>query len=263
MSLASITRLALRQERWASIGWVAGVGALSLLYTASFKSIAGAKAAAINNYPDSIKQALNLQDLTSPAGYLASTVFGIPLLLLTSIYVITAATRAIAGDEESGALDLLLSYPIGRTGFILARFAAIGVVIECQALAILAVLAATRDPAGLYANSSDVVFTLLMWLAFARCLGGIALLVSAAVGRRSPALVISASIALITYLAGSFLPLIKGLRWIREISPYYWFTGNDPLRNGLQVEHFVAMIAVGVLATALATVAFNRRDLRV
>jgi ABC-2 type transport system permease protein len=261
MSLTSVTRLTLRQDRWASIGWVAGIGALSLLYTASFKSIAGAKSAAINNYPESIKQALNLEDLTSPTGYLASTVFGIPLLLLTSIYVIATATRAIAGDEESGALDLLLSYPVGRTGFLLARFGAMGVVIECQGLTILAVLAASRDPSGLYANSADVVFTLIMWLAFARCLGGIALLVSATAGRRSLALVVSSAIALATYLAGSFVPLIKGLHWMREISPYYWFTGNDPLRNGLQVAHLIALIAVGLLATALAAVAFNRRDL--
>jgi ABC-2 type transport system permease protein len=261
MSVTSVTRLTLRQDRWSSIGWVAGIGALSLLYTASFKSIAGAKAAAINNYPDSIKQALNLQDLTSPAGYLASTVFGIPLLLLTSIYVITTTTRAIAGDEESGALDLLLSYPIGRTGFLLARFGAMGLVIECQGVMMLAVLAATRDPSGLSANSADVVYTLIMWLAFARCLGGIGLLVSATVGRRAIALAISAAIALITYLASSFLPLIKGLHWIREISPYYWFTGNDPLRNGLQVPHLIALIAVGMIATVLAAVAFNRRDL--
>jgi ABC-2 type transport system permease protein len=261
VSAASLTRLSLRQSRGAAVGWVAGIGALTLLYTVSFKSIGSAKAAAINDYPASLKQALNLQDLTSPAGYLAATVFGIPLLLLTSIFVITTTTRSLAADEESGALDLLMSYPISRTGFVLARLGAMGVVIECQGVVILAVLAVLGRPSGLSANSADVVYTLLMWLTFARCLGGIALLVSAATGRRSAALAISSVVLLLAYLAGTFLPLIHRLGWIRNVSPYFWFTGGDPLRHGLQVWHLLLLIAVGVITTALSVVVFNRRDL--
>lgn len=263
MPVPSVIALTVRQNRRALLGWLLGITAMTVLYAASYKSIAGAKAAAINGYPDALKRALNLQDLASAPGYLGSTVFGIPLMLLLSIYVISSATRAIAGDEESGALDLLLSYPLSRRVLVIARMTAIAGVVVAMGALVFAAVAAVHTPAGLDIGIGNVAAMAASWVLLGWCLTGIALVISAASGRRSATLGISAAVALFAYLADSFLPLIDHLGWIRNISPYYWFTGGDPLQNGLQVVHCVLLIATAFVTTALAVVAFDRRDLRI
>jgi ABC-2 type transport system permease protein len=258
-----VIALTVRQSRRALLGWLLGITAMTALYAASYKSIAGAKAAAISGYPDALKRALNLSDLASAPGYLASTVFGIPLMLLLSIYVIGSATRAIAGDEETGALDLLLSYPLSRRVLVMARMATISGIVSVMGVVVFTAVAAVRTPAGLGIGIANVAATTVTWVLLGWCLAGIALLISASSGRRSATLGLSAAVALFAYLADSFLPLIDHLNWIRNISPYYWFTGGNPLQNGLQIVHCTLLIVTALVATALAVVAFDRRDLRV
>jgi ABC-2 type transport system permease protein len=98
----------------------------------------------------------------------------------------------------------------------------------------------------------DLAATTFTWVLLGCCLGSIALLASTAVGRRSATLGISAAVALFAYLADSFIPLIKHLGWLRNISPYDWFIGGDPLRNGLQAGHCALLLVTTLAATTLA-----------
>ena len=263
MTSTAVARLTLRQSRRGIVGWLLGMAAITALYAASYRSVAGVKGAAINGYPDALKRALNLRDLTSPAGYLGSTVFGIPFILLVTSYVITAATRAVAGDEETGALDLVLAYPVSRVTLVLARMGVISGVVTGMGATVLAVVLVVRGPLGPHIGTIHLVAATVTGVLLGWCLGALALLISAAVGRRSEAVALSAGVALFAYLAASFLPLIKHLGWLRDVSPYGWFTNGDPLSNGLQLGDCALLVAVAVLATAMAVVALERRDLRV
>ncbi|SDI86502.1 ABC-2 type transport system permease protein [Frankineae bacterium MT45] len=263
MTTVELTRLTLRQNRRGALGWIIGLAALTLLYGSSFKSIGGAKSAAISSYPASLKQALNLQDLTSPVGYLNATVYGIPLLILTSIYVVSAATRSVAGDEESGALDLILAYPVSRTNLVLARMAAMIAVLVALGLVLFVVVLLLRSPTGLSIGADKLAAQTFTWLLFACSLAGVALLISAAVGHPSNSLGISAGVLLLAYLADSFIPLIGGLGWVRNLSPYYWFIGSDALASGLDLGYCALLAGTAIVTTALAAFALNRRDIGV
>ena len=136
-------------------------------------------------------------------------------------------------------------------------------VVSAMGVLVFTAVAAVRTPAGLSIGIANVAATTVTWVLLGWCLAGIALVISASSGRRSATLGLSAAVALFAYLADSFLPLIDHLSWIRNISPYYWFTGGDPLQNGLQLVHCLLLIVTAIVATALAVVAFDRRDLRV
>jgi hypothetical protein len=41
--------MTLRQSRRGTLGWIVGIAAVTLLYAASYKSVSGAKAAAISS----------------------------------------------------------------------------------------------------------------------------------------------------------------------------------------------------------------------
>ncbi len=57
----------------------------------------------------------------TPAGYLDTQLFSyLPLLL--GVYAVLAGAALTAGPEEAGFLDLLLSCPVGRGSFLLARW---------------------------------------------------------------------------------------------------------------------------------------------
>jgi len=263
MAVLEVARLTLRQSRRASLGWLLGLAAITLLYASSYSSISGAKAAAINDYPAKLRQALNLQDLSTASGYLNSSVFGIPLLVLTTVYAVGTAARAIAGDEDSWALDLLLAYPVSRAELLLGRLLSMITVLAALAVVLFVEVLALSGPASLHVGTSHLLAESLTWLLFASCLAALSLLASATIGRRAATVATSAAVALLAYLADSFLPLIKSLGWTRAVSPYYWFLGGDPLSHGLQPRHCVLLIATTVVATALAVARLNRRDLRV
>ena len=82
-------------------------------------------AESVQNFPEAMREAFHLDDLTSAAGYLQSSVFGLILPLLALFYGAATGARVTAGDEESGTLDLLLAHPVTRTRLILQRFGAL------------------------------------------------------------------------------------------------------------------------------------------
>jgi len=116
--------------RRAVVGWALGAGGVALLYTSYYPSVSQpSMVAALKNYPEGLKKAFNMQDVASPAGYLGSAVFGLLVPVLLAIFMIVAGSRAIAGDEEAGTLDLVLAHPVSRTRLLLSRLAALIVVV--------------------------------------------------------------------------------------------------------------------------------------
>jgi len=63
------------------------------------------------------------------------------------------------------------------------------------------------------------------------------------------------------YLGDSFLPQIKGLHWIQYYSPFYWYLGGEPLRNGIQWTHCALLAGLSLCCAAAGVWGFDRRDL--
>ena len=261
MRVVEAARIRLRQGRRGAAAWTGGLAAITTVYVASYPSIAASKAAVVAGYPVALKRALNLGDLSTPVGYLNATAFGIPLMLLSTVYVINAGTAAIAGEEDSKALEVLLAYPMSRTALVLSRMLAIVTVLTGFGGSIFLIIVVLRRPVQLPVSVGGLAAATITWLLLGTCLAGVAVMISAANGRRAATAGLCATAALLGYLAGSFLPLIPHLRWIRHLSPYAWFTTGDPLINGLQLGNCLLLVTVAVLSTALAVAALNYRDL--
>jgi ABC-2 type transport system permease protein len=56
---------------------------------------------------------------------------------------------------------------------------------------------------------------------------------------------------------------VNGLEWVKNLSPFHWLTGGDPLRNGLQVDDCLLMLGLIVVLVTWGTWAFARRDIAV
>jgi predicted NUDIX family NTP pyrophosphohydrolase len=97
---------------------------------------------------------------------------------------------------------------------------------------------------------------------FGACLGALAFAVGAATGCKALTLGISAGVAVLAYLANGVFPQIQGLEWTRDLSPWHWYLGGEPLKNGLQTSDALLLLAVTDKSgrTSAGILLWRRRD---
>jgi ABC-2 type transport system permease protein len=261
--LRNVFTKTLWDARRSLLGWALAISAVAAMYAAFWPTVNTPEMQqALGNYPEGVLEALNYDDLTSPAGYLASSVYGLLIPLLVAVFAIGYGTRAVADDEEAGTLDLLLAHPVSRTRLALQRFAALAAALVGAVLwlAMLAI-AGPAELAGV--SAAEFAAATAQLVLFGACLGALALAIGAATGRKALALGGSAGVAVLAYLANGVFPQLEGLEWTREVSPWHWYLGGEPLKNGLQAGDALLLLAVTAVLVAVGTWRFNRRDVAV
>lgn len=256
---------ALFDARRSLLGWTAAIVAVGAMYASFWPTMQTPEMKqAMAAYPEGLLEAFNYSDLTSAAGYLGSAVYGLLVPLLVAIFAITAGTRAVAGDEEAGTLDLLLAHPVGRARLGLHRFAALVVGVAGIATLLALAMIALSGPAQFDGIAAGGFAATSLHLAlFGTTFGALAYAIGAATGRRALALGLSAAVTVLAYLANSVLPQVEGLEWAQNLSPFHWYLGGRPLVNGLQVGDSLLLLAATVLLVLAGTWAFTRRDIGV
>jgi ABC-2 type transport system permease protein len=257
--LLKTVRDARRGLVWWSLGLL-GLVLLTVLFWPSVRDNPGLKDFA-KDAPDVVKAFTGGElDFTTPAGYLETRLFALIVPLLFLVYSIGAGARAIAGDEEAGTLELLLSNPISRTRIVLEKLGALVVQLGALAVVLLALVAGSAKAVSMDISTGRIaaaaVTTFLLALAF----GALSLAVGAATGRRSAALGISAAAAVFGYLLDGLAEVVDVLDPWRVLSPFDW--AGEPLRHGLGGGAVALAVAAG-LVVAAALPLFGRRDIAV
>jgi ABC-2 type transport system permease protein len=256
---------ALFDGRRGYLGWAVAIAAVGGMYGAFWPTMQTPEMAeALAAYPKGVLEAFNYTDLTSAAGYLGSAVYGLLVPLLVAVFAIANGTRAVAGDEEAGTLDLLLAHPVSRQRLGVQRYAAVGVALVLIAVLLGLVMAALRGPASFDGLTLGGLAAISLQLAlFGMLFAALAYAVGAATGSRALALGVGAGVAVLAYLANSVFPQVEGLAWARDASPFHWYLGNSPLLNGVQWGNVGLLVAVSAVLVAVGTWAFTRRDVAV
>ena len=116
---AELFRRGLTDHRRALAGWCVGVVLYVVLIAAIFPSIRDSPELSdlLDNYPEALKSLLGLTgavDITRGAGFVDTELFSLMLPLLAIVLAIGSGARTIAGEEDAGRLELVLSYPVSR-----------------------------------------------------------------------------------------------------------------------------------------------------
>jgi len=263
--LRSVFGKSLRDQRRSLLGWIIGITVVGAIYAAFYPTINNPEMMrALDAYPQGLLDAIGFTDITSAAGYVGSTTYGLLGPALIIVFAAAAGVAAIAGDEDAGRLDLILAHPVARWSVLLQRFAAIvvGMFLACAVLAVTLIVISgpaqldSIGPANLVAASVQLALLGVLFAALALAIG-------AATGRRTIAYAVVAIVAVGGYLANNLAPTIEGLGWLADLSPFRYAIGGEPLRDGLQVaDAAILAIAAGVLV-AIGGVLFDRRDVAV
>lgn len=256
MIIAGVLRARRRSILWWSVA-VAGVG---VLYTLFFPMMATMDTGAmLDAFPDSVISTLGWDALSSGAGYLHVTVYGLVGMAVLLACAIGAGSRLIAGEEEAGLLELELAAPVSRARVYLERLAVLAVWVAVPTLVLLAVLLVLDPVLGLEIPAMSLVAaTVALWL-FGMAIGLVSYAVGAATGRRGVAMSAGAGLAVVSYFASWAGPLAQ-LDWLARISPYWWYAGDRPVVNGADWAGMALLAALAAVAAGVGIAGFARRD---
>lgn len=252
-------------RRW-FVGWLVGLSAFTLINVYTYPAVRDQPGfdEALEGMPDALLALFGIDpelSLISPEGYLISQMFGFLVPLLLAVAGVTLGARAIAGEEEQGTLELVLSHPVTRARVVAERLGA--------TLVLLTVLAATQW--GLTLASAATIDMRLptfettaawtMSLLFGMLIGSLGLAVGAAVGRRGIALSVAIAVAVAGFVMQSLGEIATALGWLRAVSPFHYVNANDPLINGFRGLDVAVLLGLTVIVVVAGMLRFARRDL--
>ncbi len=251
----------LRDQRWQIVGF--GLALLSmaamivLLWPTYRNTVANIQ------LPEAV-QALLGSDLSyaTAAGFVSAEFFSwIPILLI--VYAVIQGTGAIAGEESSGTIDLLMAQPLARSAMVFQKCAAVlagsvlivslGYLGFALTIPFVTIEISIGDAALASANMLPIT---ILYFAFALWLGAVA---------PNRAYASGGAIALGTagYFANTIAAGVHALSWLRYASPFYYYGAGLPLVKGIDWPHVSILLGVAALFVALTVWSFQRRDITI
>jgi ABC-2 type transport system permease protein len=248
----------------AGLGWSIALVVLIVSTVAFWPAFRGASGItqAIDQLPAPLLGAFGLEGFGSPAGYLRGGLYELVIPLVFAVAGVLFANSATAGEEDAGRLELFVSQPISRVAFFAGRCVAVFAWLAVLTLVALAAQLASDQIFGVPIGAGPVTATVVLCGLLGAFVAGLSLAVAGFVAR--PQLVQSAgfSVAYLSYLILALFPLSSLLAPWREIAPWGWALGGDPLVNGAEIWRYLLLGGPAVLLAAVGALAFDRRDIR-
>lgn len=253
----------LKFRRGAILGWGVGLCFFPLVYVGIYPSVAEEMAGLADL---EIYQAMGV-NLGTFGDWVAS-ILVVFLPLVAAIYAIINGTGTLAGEEEDGRLEMLVTLPLPRWQIVLAKALAFSI------SSILIYLIVSLVSWGVFeAIKSQIETSLSGWeltlgvmagwpLVFA--MGMLAMFLAAFCPRRRIASMISAAVLVVSYFGSN---LAASTPVLEPFEPFFLYTYLDgsgaAFTSGQAVEDVLVLFAVGAVSLLLAVVFFQRRKLTV
>lgn len=259
-----LLRRFLVENRRGLVGWALAMVALCLLYLPLY-SVMGTDALdeAFRAMPESMRQAFGITGTLDGIGYAQSTLYSFTGSLLIIIAAIGWGTRAIAGDEEAGGLELTLAHAVRRGPLMLQRALALAIQVLVLAFVVVGALVLLSGPAKIGVLPANALAAGAGQAGLGLLMGGVALAVGGLTGRRSAATAVAVAVVAAAYVGDVLGGQVAGLAWLQGISPLDWAYGADPLRNGADLGRLARLYGAFVILVALAWWGLRRRDVGV
>jgi ABC-2 type transport system permease protein len=262
VTMLNLLRYELRKRRNAIIGWSIGMALYVVYVMVLFPAIGDQYAAMMEN--------LNLNNplfqmfgdfgaMASFSGFFNLYVLEyVPLLL--AIYAITNGTGALAGEEEEGTLELLLSLPLPRWQIVIAKALAMTIavliIVALTAGSAAATFVAMEEQIGPVDVTAAELFAVMVFMMLGLFMG-------AFLPRRRLAAMIVTIALVVSFFGNNLAVLSDTLEALQPLFPFYYFEGADVIENGMATGDVLALAGASVAFLLLAIVSFQRRNVTV
>jgi beta-exotoxin I transport system permease protein len=257
--LIALIAAQLHERRRSPLAWGLPLGAWSAFIVAIYPSVHAALSKAIRSYPEALKQAFGIGELSTVEEYLHAEMLSLIVPLAVGYLAVRAVASALSGAAESGRLDVLLSAPVSRRALVSAAFLAAAI----ELAAVLALTLLITEIAGLLAGAhlslgsaaagyGNVWPLALLFAALAIVVTGYSLRTSIVTGSL-------AGVLLGMYVLDLIGRLDTSLDGVRYVSVFRYY--GNAIQNGIDAASFLGVTAVAVALATIGTLLFERRDL--
>jgi beta-exotoxin I transport system permease protein len=252
------------KSRWKGVvGWGIGLTLFGAMYISVWPE-AGAQMIGLADL--SLYQALGFY-MGSFEEYLGSVVI-LFLPILLGIYAIVTGTKAIAGEEEAGTLELLMARPLSRWQIVVTKAVAIG--IAMIAILFLGALGDAAVLAGLKVNFETSLMPMSVFRALftawpiVMAFAMISLFLGAFMPSRRLATVIATLILIASYLGENIAGMVESLDGVKPFSLFTYYDSSAAVfTQGAATSDVLVLLGVAVVFFALALVSFQQRNVTV
>ncbi|WP_330181244.1 ABC transporter permease [Nocardia sp. NBC_01503] len=259
----TVYRKCLRDQRRGLIGWSIGIVMLVLLESAlwpSMSRISGLQQL-LDSYPEALRKLFAIDEFSTGTGFLNTELYSMMLPLLFLVFAISRGARAVAGEEESGTLEVLLMTRVTPIRLLLAQGAVLLTGLTLLGTVLFAAVVGCSALFAMHVGIAAAATGSVAMIALAAPFGGLALAVGAATGRRLIALTAASVGAVASYVLFAASKMVDAVRPWGPWSPFQQALGTGPMGAGLHSGYlWLAVAAVIFLAAALPV--FDRRDIR-
>jgi ABC-2 type transport system permease protein len=194
-------------------------------------------------------------DVATNATILSALFTFLPLLLMA--FAVTQVNRW-AADEEDGRLEMVLSTPQPRLNVLLARFAALTTLLVIIGVLTLIATELSALAAGLKLDGGNVAVATLSMIPMGLLIAAIGFLFSGWLRTAIDTGLLS--FLLVIWFSITFIgPELNWPEGVQKLSAFYYY--GTPLLHGLSLGNMLLVLVVAVVALALASVRFVRKDI--
>jgi ABC-2 type transport system permease protein len=246
-------------RRRSLLSWGVPLGLMAAFEVAIFPSIEESLAKTVNQYPEALREAFGITELSTVEQFLGAELLGFIVPLVAGYLAVRSIASGLSGAAESGRLEVLLSAPVARRRLVAAGFLATALELAIVLLTtlVLALLASLLFGAGLSFGPALAGFVNVWPLAL--LFAGLGIVVTGWSLRTG---VVTGSVAgvlvamYVIELVGRIDHSISGIRYV-SVFKYY---GNAIL-DGIDPLAFIGIALAACALAALGTWLFERRDL--
>lgn len=253
----------LRFRRSAIIGWSLGLCFFPLVYIAIYPSVAEEMAGLADL---ELYQALGM-NLGTFSDWVGSILI-VFMPLVAAIYGIIDGIGTLAGEEEDGRLEMIVTLPLPRWQIVTAKALAfvISSVIMFVVVAVVSLLVfqSIQSQIETELTSGDLFTAVLMAWPLVFAVGMLSLFLAAFCANRRFASMIAAAVLVVGYFGSN---LAASTTALEPFEPFFLFTYLDAsgtaVLEGQAAGDMFVLLGIGLVSFALALVFFQRRDLTV
>lgn len=244
-----------------TIAFAVASALIPALYLSFFPSMGDVKNDMLSAMPEAFRRIFNMDAIGTGAGWAHMTVYSLIGLFVMIAAAVTWGSRAIAGAEEDGTLELTLAHGVSRRRVLWERALAVFGQVLLLNLVVAAVVLLLDGPMGLDLTLPHLVAQHGAYLALVVTHAALALGIGAITGRRGLAVAVSAGVFFAGYIFSSLANYLPDWGWLRLLSTMDWAYRWKPLTTGWDLLGIGLLLAVSALVMAVAHWRFTRRDI--
>lgn len=253
----------LKFRRNTMIGWGLGLCFFPIVYIGIYPSVADQMA----GFADlEIYKAMGMS--LGTFGDWVGSILIVFMPLIAAIYAVINGTGTLAGEEEDGRLEMVVTLPLPRWQIVTAK--AIALIVSSIIIFLVVSFVSLLVFQGIESQietdlvGMDLFMAVLSSWPLVFAMGMMSLFLAAFCSSRRVAAMIAAAILIISYFGSN---LADSTPVLEPFEPFFLFTYLDAtgqaVAEGQQAGDMFVLMSIGLVAFTMAVIFFQRRDLTV